>query len=1512
MLVGTAEILVIADTSGFKKELEDSTAPGFAGLKKDAETAGEDAGAGLRTGVNKEAGKLESDLGDIGSTGGINLREGVKEGSKGLEKDLGDLGNVSGLNLRKGVTEETGKLADDLERDGEKGGEGLHKGMSGALGKLAGLIENTGLPLGGLSSGLEKAGDAAEHAGSKSEGFASSLDHMGGIALAGVAGGLLVVAAAGVDVGEKMQSADAQIASSAGITVASADKIGSAFLGTAGKSEFSGVAMANAFAGVAGQLKSTEGHALDAGDALKVMSAAGDLATAKQIDLGDATSTVAGIMQAFQLKAGDAAHVSDVLFSASNAAGQSVDTLGSSLEKVRSKLGDVAPPLGNIAGLLVDMTNQGITGRAAMSSLNTAMTGLLKPVDLTTKAGKALEVEQKTLGLQTFDSAGKFVGLGSIITQLHPKFAAMTQAQQIAAATTLFGAGAARQMIAVIAAGPAAYDKATSSVNKMGAAHAAAATQAKTLHVEEQTLGAEMTDLAAKVGGVLIPIITAMVGAFIKATTFVTSHKAVLIALAAVVTGVLGTAIAVFTVNKMVSFGQSFMTASGHVKQFASDVQGAVTKVMGLFTQQTEAAEASSAAIEENAAASSTAVEGEATKIGAETEGIDTSLASTATASDTAAGEIEASSATAGTSIEGVGAAADATAGEVGVAEASMAGDATAAAGTIEADDTALIGSFAGVDTAAGTLGTALAGVVSAAGAAAGAVAAVGTAAGVAAAHAISGDSNPSTEANPGSSPNNPLPNSPAGAGVNIGPVHIGGPGGSLLNKLFGGAKGGFVTKPTLALIGEAGPEMLIPVNDLASIASQATPLPGLNMTNAMASAGGLDPAQAAIAQQIIAEGNHLHASVTAIQGALDAAYGESGFNPAAVNAKTGDSGVFQSTTHEGTAAQIQGWYTGGTSFQGGGGIAQARAGNSPGAIATDVEAGGAPASYYGAYTGDANALIAAAGQKSATPDQAAAAAGPPAAVASMLATAQALIGTKYTYGGGHGATFDSVAQLKKIGIDCSGFVSKVLSSGGIGTVPTTTAGLPGVAGISKGAGAGPNAVNIFDRGTGANAHEFMEIAGKYFMSGGNKGVNPSSNVTQLSSAQAKQELAGGGFQEYHVNLASASASTLSAATLTSERNALAVTIAKETAAVNQEIAGIKAKAAGKGVSAQDKTAAAGAIAELKSGLQIEIAQQKAALATQTAAQKTELSKQTSDAKTGSMTLNKLLSDIQSGSMKTLQTDLNQAHTTALAKIEHDLDHDHSSALASLSAQLVKVHSEAMAKLVADTAKAAATAAAAAAAKAATAATAAASAAATGQVKFIADMAKANTDQITDAGKVALDIAAQAGLSGADLIAAQAQTSLDQATQAGDAAIDAAQIAVDQAADDSQAQQDAAAIALANAQAAAQVTEAAAQAALNGASAAASTADAATTAAADAASAAADAASTAAAAATTTTDTTATATTTAATTTTTSPTFTFNIYGNGTLTAGQLLQEAAWALTVGALPVAPAAVAVAG
>ena len=94
--------------------------------------------------------------------------------------------------------------------------------------------------------------------------------------------------------------------------------------------------------------------------------------------------------------------------------------------------------------------------------------------------------------------------------------------------------------------------------------------------------------------------------------------------------------------------------------------------------------------------------------------------------------------------------------------------------------------------------------------------------------------------------------------------------------------------------------------------------------------------------------------------------------------------------------------------------------------------------------------------------------------IEAMIRQADSLLGTPYVYGGGHGAGG---------GLDCSGFVSAVLRSGGLMNGAVTTEGFASQPGIASGPG---RYVTIYDRtGCGANEHVIININGRFYESGG-------------------------------------------------------------------------------------------------------------------------------------------------------------------------------------------------------------------------------------------------------------------------------------------------------------------------------------------------------------------------------------------------------------------------------------------
>jgi cell wall-associated NlpC family hydrolase/uncharacterized protein YukE len=109
--------------------------------------------------------------------------------------------------------------------------------------------------------------------------------------------------------------------------------------------------------------------------------------------------------------------------------------------------------------------------------------------------------------------------------------------------------------------------------------------------------------------------------------------------------------------------------------------------------------------------------------------------------------------------------------------------------------------------------------------------------------------------------------------------------------------------------------------------------------------------------------------------------------------------------------------------------------------------------------------------------------------IEAMIRAADGLLGTPYVYGGGHGGSDG--------GLDCSGFVSAVLRSGGYLDGAVTTEGFAGQPGIASGPG---RYVTIYDRtGCGANEHVIININGRFYESGGGSASGGAPFVHQFS-----------------------------------------------------------------------------------------------------------------------------------------------------------------------------------------------------------------------------------------------------------------------------------------------------------------------------------------------------------------------------------------------------------------------------
>ena len=332
------------------------------------------------------------------------------------------------------------------------------------------------------------------------QGTASSLKNFAPkilLAFAAVSAGVVVTA---VKLATQFNTSLSAIDARMGITTAAGKAIGDAFLSTAGKVTFSATTIAAAFAPVSGQLDLLNKGALTANQSLGFMTAAMAAAEATGQPLADVTAALANVMVAYHLPLKDAAMATDILTNASMDLNLPISDVASTVDRMAGKLGSAVPPLADVTTLMVELTQSAVPARQAVTDAAAAITSLLDP---STKGAADI----KELHLKTLDANGSFVGMQSVITQLHKPFEDMTKAQQLQTATLLFGKPAAEAMIAVILKGPAPYEALAQSVSKAGSAQDKANTATSNLAGAWAKIKSDLSDMLTSFGNLVTPLV---------------------------------------------------------------------------------------------------------------------------------------------------------------------------------------------------------------------------------------------------------------------------------------------------------------------------------------------------------------------------------------------------------------------------------------------------------------------------------------------------------------------------------------------------------------------------------------------------------------------------------------------------------------------------------------------------------------------------------------------------------------------------------------------------------------------------------------------------------------------------------------------------------------------------------------------------------------------------------------------------------------------------------------------
>lgn len=189
-----------------------------------------------------------------------------------------------------------------------------------------------------------------------------------------------------------------------------------------------------------------------------------DLAASDNLDLATAADIAASTLNGFGLEASQAAHVADVLAKAAADTNAGITDTGEAMKYIAPVAATMGQSLEEVTAAIGIMSNAGIKGGQAGTTLRTALTRLANPSE---KAAELMEA----LGFNAYDSSGKMLSLKDIVGNLENSLAGLTEEQQQQAIATIFGQESMSGMLSLIAAGPAELEKLTKSLkNADGAA----------------------------------------------------------------------------------------------------------------------------------------------------------------------------------------------------------------------------------------------------------------------------------------------------------------------------------------------------------------------------------------------------------------------------------------------------------------------------------------------------------------------------------------------------------------------------------------------------------------------------------------------------------------------------------------------------------------------------------------------------------------------------------------------------------------------------------------------------------------------------------------------------------------------------------------------------------------------------------------------------------------------------------------------------------------------------------
>ena len=343
--------------------------------------------------------------------------------------------------------DQTSKKLEELRKIQEMANQDMEKISPENYRNLQREIINTENKLKNLQVQASKwtsAGESIEAFGNKVTNISNKVDNLGSTLTTSLTLPVLAIGTAAVTTGNDFEAQMSRVQAIAGATKEELELLTNQAIELGAKTNFSATEVAVGMENLASAGFTTK-------EIMEAMPGLLDLAASSGAELATASEIAASSIRGFGLEASQSAHVADIFAEASARTNAQVEDMGEAMKYVAPVAKTVGLSIEETAAAIGIMSDAGVKGSQAGTTLRGGLTRIVKPTKMVRDA-------MAELGVEFYNSDGKMKSLTEIIETLQEHTKGLTDEVKNQALAQIFGTEALSGMLALVNRGSSELD----------------------------------------------------------------------------------------------------------------------------------------------------------------------------------------------------------------------------------------------------------------------------------------------------------------------------------------------------------------------------------------------------------------------------------------------------------------------------------------------------------------------------------------------------------------------------------------------------------------------------------------------------------------------------------------------------------------------------------------------------------------------------------------------------------------------------------------------------------------------------------------------------------------------------------------------------------------------------------------------------------------------------------------------------------------------------------------------